>query len=152
MLTDEQRQDIQRAIAVFETLRECRSYEKVKQTLRTILAASAGQADEAEEMRDAAMRTVQAMGLVYTKGADRWKPQVAAPTPAAAQTTKKTPSDYLDAPGMWAQVYCCGVFVRGFPSDMARSAADEAVKEFGAEPCKTAPELECVIGEVLRVD
>lgn len=33
-------------------------------------AASPG----AEEMRDAAMRTVQAMGLVYTPGSDRWRP------------------------------------------------------------------------------
>lgn len=33
-------------------------------------AASPG----AEEMRDAAMRTVQAMGLVYTPGSDHWRP------------------------------------------------------------------------------
>ncbi|MDN7419554.1 hypothetical protein [Burkholderia dolosa] len=31
----------------------------------------------AEEMRDAAMRTVQAMGLVYTPGSDRWRPNEA---------------------------------------------------------------------------
>lgn len=37
----------------------------------------------AEEMRDAAMRTVQAMGLVYTPGSDRWRPN-AAPQPAQA--------------------------------------------------------------------
>jgi hypothetical protein len=30
-----------------------------------------------ELMRDVAMRTVQAMGLVYTSGADRWKPNIA---------------------------------------------------------------------------
>lgn len=29
--------------------------------------------DDAEEMRNAAMRTVQAMGLVYTPGSDRWR-------------------------------------------------------------------------------
>lgn len=39
----------------------------------------------AEEMRDAAMRTVQAMGLVYTPGSDRWRPNPNhAPAAAAA--------------------------------------------------------------------
>nr|WP_244119759.1 hypothetical protein [Burkholderia gladioli] len=38
-------------------------------------AAPAEARDDAEEMRDAAMRTVQAMGLIYSKGSDRWRPQ-----------------------------------------------------------------------------
>ncbi|MDN8068788.1 hypothetical protein [Burkholderia vietnamiensis] len=41
--------------------------------------------DDAEEMRDAAMRTVQAMGLIYTPGSDRWRPNsnhAPAPSPA----------------------------------------------------------------------
>jgi hypothetical protein len=63
---------------------------------RASLDASAGQADEADEMRGAAMRTVQAMGLVYTKGADRWKPQVAAPTPAAAQDAQAKDDRYTE--------------------------------------------------------
>ncbi|KGX12503.1 hypothetical protein X986_3898 [Burkholderia pseudomallei] len=39
-------------------------------------AAAPASANEtgAEEMRDTAMRTVQAMGLVYTPGSDRWRP------------------------------------------------------------------------------
>jgi|GEM_PF-5032964 len=43
---------------------------------RAILAAHSADArnEDAEFMRDAAMRTVQAMGLQYTPGADRWKP------------------------------------------------------------------------------
>ncbi|WP_042298996.1 hypothetical protein [Paraburkholderia kururiensis] len=61
-------------------------------------------------------------------------------------------SDYLSAPGMWAQVYCCAVFVRGWPSDMARGAADVAVKEFGDAACKTVVDLTNTLDEVLRVD
>ncbi|WP_198432497.1 hypothetical protein [Burkholderia ubonensis] len=38
---------------------------------------------DAEEMRDAAMRTVQAMGLIYTPGSDRWRPNANhAPSPS----------------------------------------------------------------------
>ncbi|RQZ17268.1 hypothetical protein DIE15_12410 [Burkholderia sp. Bp9031] len=44
----------------------------------------AAPADDAEAMRDAAMRTVQAMGLVYTPGSDRWRPGVAQPEPPVA--------------------------------------------------------------------
>ncbi|WP_261547360.1 hypothetical protein [Burkholderia multivorans] len=61
-------------------------------------------------------------------------------------------SDYLNAPGMWAQVYCCAVFVHRWPSDMARSAADEAVKEFGDSACKTVADLTHTLDEVLRAD
>ncbi|MDN7939383.1 hypothetical protein QZM76_14050 [Burkholderia multivorans] len=61
-------------------------------------------------------------------------------------------SDYLNAPGMWAQVYCCAVFVRGCPSDVARSAADAAVKEFGDAACKTVADLTHTLDEVLRVN
>ncbi|WP_322073373.1 hypothetical protein [Burkholderia cepacia] len=39
--------------------------------------------DATEEMRDAAMRTVQAMGLIYTPSSDRWRPNLdSAPAPA----------------------------------------------------------------------
>ncbi|WP_254221771.1 hypothetical protein [Burkholderia multivorans] len=61
-------------------------------------------------------------------------------------------SDYLNAPGMWAQVYCGAVFVRGCPSDVARSAADAAVKEFGDAACKTVADLTHTLDEVLRVN
>lgn len=73
-----------------------------------------------------------------------------APSPADERAAKI--SDYMNAPGMWAQVYCCAVFVRGWPSDMARSAADEAVKEFGDAACKTVADLTHTLNEVLRVD
>ncbi|CAJ4108352.1 Uncharacterised protein [Burkholderia pseudomallei] len=73
-----------------------------------------------------------------------------APSPADERAAKI--SDYLNAPGMWAQVYCCAVFVRGWPSDMARSAADEAAKEFGDAACKTVADLTHTLDEVLRVD
>ena len=76
----------------------------------------------------------------------------AAPAPSPADERAAKISDYLNAPGMWAQVYCCAVFVRGWPSDMARSAADEAVKEFGDAACKTVADLIHTLDEVLRVD
>ncbi|CAJ6883563.1 gp41 [Burkholderia pseudomallei] len=86
---------------------------------------------------------------------ERWKREkresdAAAPSPADERAAKI--SDYLNAPGMWAQVYCCAVFVRGWPSDMARSAADEAAKEFGDAACKTVADLTHTLDEVLRVD
>ncbi|WP_324658310.1 hypothetical protein [Burkholderia thailandensis] len=74
------------------------------------------------------------------------------PAPAPADERAAKISDYLNAPGMWAQVYCCAVFVRGWPSDMARGAADEAVKEFGDAACKTVADLTHTLDEVLRVD
>ncbi|WP_254218024.1 hypothetical protein [Burkholderia multivorans] len=73
-----------------------------------------------------------------------------APSPADERAAKI--SDYLNAPGMWAQVYCCAVFVRGCPSDVARSAADAAVKEFGDAACKTVADLTHTLDEVLRVN
>ncbi|WP_258179018.1 hypothetical protein [Burkholderia multivorans] len=76
-------------------------------------------------------------------------------TRAAASSTDDRAakiSDYLNAPGMWAQVYCGAVFVRGCPSDVARSAADAAVKEFGDAACKTVADLTHTLDEVLRVN
>ncbi|MCS6516933.1 hypothetical protein [Burkholderia thailandensis] len=76
--------------------------------------------------------------------------ELTAPSPADERAAKI--SDYLNAPGMWAQIYCCAVFVHGWPSDMARGAADEAVKEFGDAACKTVADLTHTLDEVLRVD
>lgn len=65
------------------------SMRRCAAAIRAILAASpveqheAAPADSAEEMRDAAMRTVQAMGLVYTPGSDRWRPGPAQPALSA---------------------------------------------------------------------
>ncbi|KVQ85527.1 hypothetical protein WK07_04315 [Burkholderia multivorans] len=73
-------------------------------------------------------------------------------TDAPADDRAAQVSDYLNAPGMWAQVYCCAVFVRGCPSDVARSAADAAVKEFGDAACKTVADLTHTLDEVLRVN
>ncbi|WP_233622363.1 hypothetical protein [Burkholderia multivorans] len=73
-------------------------------------------------------------------------------TPATADQRAAMISNYLNAPGMWAQVYCCAVFVRGCPSDVARSAADAAVKEFGDAACKTVADLIHTLDEVLRVN
>lgn len=73
-------------------------------------------------------------------------------TPTSADQRAAKISDYLNAPGMWAQVYCCAVFVRGCPSDVARSAADAAVKEFGDTACKTVSVLAHTLDEVLRVN
>ncbi|MBR8084588.1 MULTISPECIES: hypothetical protein [Burkholderia cepacia complex] len=73
-------------------------------------------------------------------------------TPTSADQRAAKISDYLNAPGMWAQVYCCAVFVRGCPSDVARSAADAAVKEFGDTACKTVGVLAHTLDEVLRVN
>ncbi|ARL57151.1 hypothetical protein [Burkholderia pseudomallei] len=81
----------------------------------------------------------------------RAKPK-ANPAPSPADERAAQVSDYLNAPGMWAQVYCCAVFVKGWPSDMARSAADEAVKEFGDAACKTVADLTHTLDEVLRMD
>ncbi|MCS6498999.1 hypothetical protein NYD60_03120 [Burkholderia thailandensis] len=75
-----------------------------------------------------------------------------ATTPSPADERAAKISDYLNAPGMWAQIYCCAVFVHGWPSDMARGAADEAVKEFGDAACKTVADLTHTLDEVLRVD
>lgn len=71
---------------------------------------------------------------------------------AQASPSPRKVGNFLGAPGMWAQVYCSAVFVRGFPSDMARGAADHAVQEFGSDACKTVADLEYTLDEVLRVD
>lgn len=53
----------------------------------------------AEEMRDAAMRTVQAMGLVYTPGSDRWRPNPNhAPAAAAASPAAAIPAGWKLVP------------------------------------------------------
>ncbi|MDN8066295.1 hypothetical protein [Burkholderia vietnamiensis] len=80
-----------------------------------------------------------------------WQARAASANETADERAAKI-HDYLNAPGMWAQIYCCAVFVRGCPSDMARSAADEAVKEFGDAACKTVADLTHTLDEVLRVD
>ncbi|WP_244143142.1 hypothetical protein [Burkholderia multivorans] len=81
-----------------------------------------------------------------------WLLLSAAPQPAPVDERAAKISDYLNAPGMWAQVYCCAVFVLGCPSDVARSAADVAVKEFGDAACKTVADLTHTVDEVLRVN
>ena len=69
--------------------------------------------------------------------------------PQAAEP-KKSIGDFLDAPKLFTQVYCCAVFVFGCPSDMALSVAREAVDEFGDDPSKSVADLEAVLSEVLR--
>lgn len=98
------------------------------------------------------------IGLMYACGDDpkstlgeMWNKR-AAHNAGEATSITRTPSDYLDAPGIWAQVYCCAVFVRGWTSEMARGAADHAVQEFGSDACKTLSDLEYTLDEVLRVD
>ncbi|UEP31576.1 helix-turn-helix domain-containing protein [Burkholderia sp. B21-007] len=115
------------------------TYEVVEKLARKIgLHIEAFDHTEGNDLLDFARACVKAAPLEGTgNGADERAAQVA---------------DYLNAPGMWAQVYCCAVFVRGWPSDMARSAADEAVKEFGDAACKTVADLTNTLDEVLRVD
>lgn len=70
-LTSEQRKAIEWAIGMAS------QHNIHNSPLRSLLAAPASSASErTEEMRDAAMRTVQAMGYVFTPGADRWKPNI----------------------------------------------------------------------------
>ncbi|WP_256727809.1 DUF3450 domain-containing protein [Burkholderia pseudomallei] len=58
-------------------------------------AAAAAPIENAEEMRDAAMRTVQAMGFVYAPGSERWHPNVNhIPAPSLAEERR-------------ASWYCC---------------------------------------------
>ncbi|HDR8931715.1 TPA: VRR-NUC domain-containing protein [Burkholderia vietnamiensis] len=60
--------------------------------------------DDAEEMRDAAMRTVQAMGLIYTPGSDRWRPNsnhAPAPSPADERAAFEKLAAKIHYPGCW---------------------------------------------------
>lgn len=50
--------------------------ERAKARFALMNASRAAASPAAEEMRDAAMRTVQAMGLVYTPGSDHWRPNL----------------------------------------------------------------------------
>lgn len=66
---------------------------------RTLPGARAAASPAAVEMRDAAMRTVQAMGLVYTPGSDRWRPNLNhAPAAAAASPAAGAVKAWINYP------------------------------------------------------
>lgn len=146
-MTPNQRRALNKGLAALETMADLWAVETRLTDMSERIAAVADEAERAK--RIAAM-----IHLGFVEGAYRHfldhKDSQPAPSPADERAAKI--SDYLNAPGMWAQIYCCAVFVHGWPSDMARGAADEAVKEFGDAACKTVADLTHTLDEVLRVD
>ena len=60
--------------------------------------------------------------------------------------------DLLSAPKLYTQVYCAARIFYDWPNDAALEAAGDAEKQYGADGCKTMPELNSVLAEVLRCD
>lgn len=87
--------------------------------------------DDAEEMRDAAMRTVQAMGLIYTPGSDRWRPNTnhaPAPSPADERAVHALDCQYILDDNPWA-ICTCG---KGSPNNPRAASASQPVDEWAA--------------------
>lgn len=107
--------------------------ERAKARFALMNAYRAAASPAAEEMRDAAIRTVQAMGLIYTPGSDRWRPN-AAPQPAQASPAAERVTAALQA--LSADVHTLG---DGWANDEAMIGL--AKKYLRVEPKPASPEL-----------
>ncbi|CAM8755260.1 hypothetical protein [Burkholderia pseudomallei] len=111
-------------------------------------AASPG----AEEMRDAAMRTVQAMGLVYTPGSDRWRPNAASQPAQADAPAHAAECPHCDGEGViegdsgTSPCACQRDAQEGMPTFGARRAQADAP----AEARERIPGERKVLASILR--
>ncbi|AGZ31407.1 hypothetical protein [Burkholderia pseudomallei] len=93
------------------------------------LATSANETG-AEEMRDAAMRTVQAMGLIYTPGSDRWRPNPNH-APDALTIPRDLLNDLIDDVQSFADQVPCREREKAFRADLLARA--RAIAAFPVE-------------------
>ncbi|VBP34724.1 Uncharacterised protein [Burkholderia pseudomallei] len=89
------RHDVDHVLRHFSTQRNAIEDARTLHLLAAAPQPAAAPIENAEEMRDAAMRTVQAMGFVYAPGSERWHPNVNhIPAPSLAEERR-------------ASWYCC---------------------------------------------